>query len=117
VSAPPDAVPLTHGMATLDNVRLHYVPRDAIGSVARMGDIAKPAAVVRGCTEARNNGMRREYAMDATPETPAPATGRLVLVTGATGQQGGAALRRLRERGFPVRALTRDAHADKARTL
>ena len=55
--------------------------------------------------------------MDATHETTAPDAGRLVLVTGATGQQGGAALRHLRERGFPVRALTRDAHADKAQAL
>ncbi|HWR52711.1 MAG TPA: NmrA/HSCARG family protein [Bryobacteraceae bacterium] len=34
---------------------------------------------------------------------------KLVLVTGATGQQGGAALRHLRERGFRVRAFARDA--------
>src|SRR5579875_3300369 len=33
---------------------------------------------------------------------------RLILVTGATGHQGGAALRHLRTKGFPVRALTRD---------
>jgi uncharacterized protein YbjT (DUF2867 family) len=42
---------------------------------------------------------------------------KLILVTGATGQQGGASLRRLRERGFPVRALTRDPNQPKARTL
>jgi uncharacterized protein YbjT (DUF2867 family) len=34
--------------------------------------------------------------------------GKLVLVTGATGQQGGAVLRHLRERGFRVRAFARD---------
>jgi uncharacterized protein YbjT (DUF2867 family) len=34
--------------------------------------------------------------------------GRLILVSGATGQQGGAVVRNLLERGFGVRALTRD---------
>jgi uncharacterized protein YbjT (DUF2867 family) len=43
--------------------------------------------------------------------------GRLILVTGATGQQGGASLRHLRERGFPVRALTRNPDQPKARSL
>jgi uncharacterized protein YbjT (DUF2867 family) len=42
---------------------------------------------------------------------------RTILVSGATGQQGGAVLRHLRERHFPVRALTRDANSPKARTL
>src|SRR5215471_15585758 len=42
---------------------------------------------------------------------------RIVLVTGATGHQGGAAVRHLRERGFPVRALTRDPEQPKARAL
>jgi uncharacterized protein YbjT (DUF2867 family) len=42
---------------------------------------------------------------------------RVILVTGATGQQGGAALRKLRERGFPVRALTRNPDDEKARAL
>jgi uncharacterized protein YbjT (DUF2867 family) len=42
---------------------------------------------------------------------------RLILVTGATGHQGGAVLRKLRERGFPVRALTRDPSHEKARSL
>jgi uncharacterized protein YbjT (DUF2867 family) len=43
--------------------------------------------------------------------------GRLILVTGATGHQGGASLRHLRERGFPVRALTRNPDQPKARLL
>jgi len=34
---------------------------------------------------------------------------RVILVSGATGQQGGAVARNLLERGFAVRALTRDA--------
>lgn len=42
---------------------------------------------------------------------------RLILLTGATGHQGGAALRRLREKGFPVRALTRDPDKPAARAL
>src|ERR1700756_6025670 len=40
-----------------------------------------------------------------------------VLVTGATGKQGGAVLRSLREKGFPVRALTRDPDKPEARAL
>ncbi len=37
---------------------------------------------------------------------------RTILVTGATGHQGGAALRHLRQKGFTVRALTRDSTKD-----
>jgi uncharacterized protein YbjT (DUF2867 family) len=40
-----------------------------------------------------------------------------ILVTGATGHQGGAVLRHLRERGFACRALTRDPAKPQARTL
>ncbi len=40
-----------------------------------------------------------------------------ILVTGATGHQGGAAMRHLREKGFPVRALTRDPDQPRARGL
>jgi uncharacterized protein YbjT (DUF2867 family) len=40
-----------------------------------------------------------------------------ILVTGATGRQGGAVLRHLLERGMPVRALTRDAGTPRARAL
>lgn len=42
---------------------------------------------------------------------------RLILVTGATGKQGGAALRSIRERGFPVRAMTRNPDKPAARAL
>ena len=42
---------------------------------------------------------------------------KTILVTGATGHQGGAALHHLRERGFPVRALTRDPDRPSARRL
>ncbi len=42
---------------------------------------------------------------------------KVILVTGATGKQGGAVLRRLRERGFSVRALTRDPDEPRARSL
>lgn len=41
----------------------------------------------------------------------------LVLVTGATGNQGGATARHLLDRGVPVRALTRDPSSDTARVL
>ena len=40
-----------------------------------------------------------------------------VLVTGATGHQGGAVLRHLREKRFPVRALTRDPAKESVRAL
>lgn len=46
-----------------------------------------------------------------------PITQRTILVTGATGRQGGAVVRHLRQRGFPVRALTRNPSQPKARTL
>jgi uncharacterized protein YbjT (DUF2867 family) len=42
---------------------------------------------------------------------------RTILVTGATGKQGGAVLRHLRGRGFPVRALTRNLDKPAAREL
>jgi uncharacterized protein YbjT (DUF2867 family) len=42
---------------------------------------------------------------------------RLILITGATGRQGGAALRALRDRGFPIRAMTRDPAKPAARAL
>jgi uncharacterized protein YbjT (DUF2867 family) len=42
---------------------------------------------------------------------------RTILITGATGRQGGASLRQLRQRGFPLRALTRDPAQPKARAL
>lgn len=42
---------------------------------------------------------------------------KLVLVTGATGHQGGASARRLRERGFAVRALSRHPDRPVARAL
>lgn len=42
---------------------------------------------------------------------------RLILVTGATGKQGGAAIRQLRTKGFAVRALTRNPDRPEARAL
>ncbi len=47
----------------------------------------------------------------------AKKSAKTILVTGATGKQGGSALRRLRERGFAVRALTRDPNKPEARAL
>src|SRR5207248_10183271 len=49
--------------------------------------------------------------------TMAKSNNRTILVTGATGRQGGAVLRRLRERGFSVRALTRNPDSEAARRL
>ena len=43
--------------------------------------------------------------------------GRVILVSGATGQQGGTVARNLLERGFAVRALTRDMDKAAAREL
>ena len=40
-----------------------------------------------------------------------------VVVTGATGKQGGAVTKNLLERGHEVRAVTRNTHSAKAREL
>jgi len=45
------------------------------------------------------------------------ANDKLILVTGATGKQGGAVLRHLRASGFPVRAFTRNPDKPEARAL
>jgi len=42
---------------------------------------------------------------------------KTILVTGATGKQGGAVMRNLHDRGFTVRALTRDPDTPAARGL
>lgn len=42
---------------------------------------------------------------------------KIIAVTGATGQQGGAAARHLLAKGWPVRALTRDPNKPAARAL
>jgi uncharacterized protein YbjT (DUF2867 family) len=48
---------------------------------------------------------------------PMPSRSRTILITGATGKQGGAVLKHLRERGFSIRALTRDPSKPEARAL
>jgi len=50
--------------------------------------------------------------MSTTPDERGP-----ILVSGATGQQGGAVARRLLAAGFPVRALTRDPETPAAQAL
>ncbi|MFI1825159.1 NmrA family NAD(P)-binding protein [Streptomyces sp. NPDC020412] len=56
--------------------------------------------------------------MPADPATPvARSTSAPVLVTGATGKQGGATARALLSQGVPVRALVRDASTDRARAV
>jgi uncharacterized protein YbjT (DUF2867 family) len=42
---------------------------------------------------------------------------RIILVTGATGRQGGAVYRHLRKKGFALRALVRDPNSNQARQL
>jgi uncharacterized protein YbjT (DUF2867 family) len=42
---------------------------------------------------------------------------RIILVTGATGRQGGAVYQHLQKKGFKLRALARDPGSDKARQL
>ncbi len=42
---------------------------------------------------------------------------RVILVTGATGRQGGAVARQLRQVGFQVRAMTRNVNSQAAKTL
>lgn len=49
--------------------------------------------------------------------TAANNKARTILVTGATGQQGGAVCRQLRQKGFSLRALTRNPEKPAARAL
>ncbi|WP_423465143.1 NmrA family NAD(P)-binding protein [Promicromonospora sp. MS192] len=51
------------------------------------------------------------------PTVPTPQDAAPVLVTGATGKQGGATARALLSAGVPVRALVRDATTDRARAV
>jgi len=48
---------------------------------------------------------------------PTKKNNKVILVTGATGRQGGAVLRHLAERGFACRALTRDPESKQARAF
>ena len=47
----------------------------------------------------------------------APQNGKLILVTGATGTQGGAVARELLDRGYEVRGLTRNPDSEHAQAL
>ena len=47
----------------------------------------------------------------------APENNRTIVVSGATGKQGGAAFRHLRQRGFALRALVRNPESPQAREL
>ncbi|MDH3692497.1 MAG: NmrA family NAD(P)-binding protein, partial [Gammaproteobacteria bacterium] len=47
-------------------------------------------------------------------DSPTPDTRKIVLVTGATGTQGGAVARELAKRGYVVRGLTRNADSERA---
>ncbi len=50
-------------------------------------------------------------------ETPATNAAKIVLVTGATGTQGGAVTRELVDRGYAVRGLTRNPGSERATAL
>ena len=50
-------------------------------------------------------------------ETPATDAAKIVLVTGATGTQGGAVARELVDRGYAVRGLTRNPDSERATAL
>ncbi|MEZ5993826.1 MAG: NmrA/HSCARG family protein [Planctomycetota bacterium] len=45
------------------------------------------------------------------------ASDKTILITGATGQQGGAVLKHLKNKGVSLRALTRNPDSDKAKAL
>lgn len=53
----------------------------------------------------------------AAPYKPIMANDKLVLITGATGQQGGATARELLAAGWRVRAMTRKPDGERARAL
>lgn len=61
--------------------------------------------VLAGCS-AEENG-----------ESPPAAAAKIILVTGATGTQGGAVARELLQRGYEVRGLTRNPASERARVL
>lgn len=48
---------------------------------------------------------------------PVKNSERLILVTGATGRQGGAVYQHLQKKGFKLRALVRDPDSNQARRL
>ena len=50
-------------------------------------------------------------------ETAATNAVKIVLVTGATGTQGGAVARELVDRGYAVRGLTRNPDSERATAL
>jgi uncharacterized protein YbjT (DUF2867 family) len=53
----------------------------------------------------------------AAAEPQSATASRLILVSGVTGQQGGAVARELLKRGYPVRGLTRNPNSDRAKEM
>lgn len=54
---------------------------------------------------------------DAQQDAPKSPEDRMILVTGATGRQGGAVSRELLDRGYAVRGLTRNPESDRAKAM
>ena len=69
-----------------------------------------PAVIILSTTIIAVTGQTAEPAL--TEKNP-----KLILVTGATGKQGGAVARELLRRGYRVRGLTRDTNSARARSL
>lgn len=53
----------------------------------------------------------------ADPDSPEYSGDKVILVTGATGTQGGAVARELLNRGYAVRGLTRNPQSDRAKAM
>ena len=51
------------------------------------------------------------------PTATGSESSKLILVVGATGQQGGAVARELLDRGYHVRGLTRNPGSDRAKAV
>lgn len=68
-------------------------------------------------TAAREQQAMTQPAASAEQAPPPSADQGLILVTGITGQQGGAVAAELEQRGYPLRGLTRDAGKPEAQAL
>ena len=62
-------------------------------------------------------GKNTDTAASAKDNAENDNTAKLILVSGATGRQGGAVARELLSRGYPVRGLTRNPDSERAQQL